>query len=255
MKEMRRQIVLTAANAGQGHIASALSILDILWVLYDQVLRYDPKDPRSDDRDRLILSKGHAALALYVVLAAKGFFPVSELERFDAYDSILGGHPDPSKVPGVEAPSGSLGHGLSLGVGMAMGMRNRNVNRRVYVLVGDGECNEGSIWESVLLAAHHRLDNLVCIVDHNHSGDRALVLGDLAAKFRAFGWIAGTVNGHNQRQLYQAMKVPIGGHSRPTAIIAKTVKGYGCKRMENNPAWHYGAPTQDELPAILEELA
>ena len=252
---MRRQIVLTAANAGTGHIPSALSILDILWVLYDQVLRYDPKDPRSDDRDRFILSKGHGALALYMVLVAKGFFPAAELERFDAYDGLLGGHADPSKVPGVEAPSGSLGHGLALGVGMALGMRIRNVNRRVYVLVGDGECNEGSIWESVLLAAHHRLDNLVCIVDHNHSGDRALVLGDLEAKFRAFGWIASTVNGHDQHQLYQAMKVPIGGLYRPTAIIAETVKGYGCKQMENNPAWHNRAPTRDELPAILKELA
>ncbi len=248
---MKRQIILAAANAGEGHIPSALSILDILWVLYDQVLRYDPKDPESDDRDRFILSKGHGALALYAVLAAKGFFPASELDRFAAFDSPLGGHPDRNKVPGVEASTGSLGHGLPMGVGMALGMRIRGIDRRVFVLVGDGECNEGSIWEAALLAAHHKLGNLTCIVDYNRSTDRALWLGDLAAKFRAFGWAADSIDGHNQDAIQRTLRLQ---HFEPTAIIAKTIKGYGCPQMENNPAWHHRVPTSDELPAILEGL-
>jgi len=250
---MKRQIILAAAKAGEGHIPSALSILDILWVLYDQVLRYDPKDPESDDRDRFILSKGHGALALYAVLAAKGFFSPSELDHFAAFDSPLGGHPDRNKVPGIEASTGSLGHGLPMGVGVALGMRIRNVDRRVFVLVGDGECNEGSIWEAVLLAAHHKLSNLTCIVDYNHSTDRALQLGNLVDKFRAFGWASFTANGHDREALRKALFGVAPG--KPLAIIAKTLKGYGCPQMENSPAWHHRAPTLDELPAILEGLA
>lgn len=252
---LRQQIILAATDAGEGHIPSALGILDILWVLYDQVLRIDPKDPQSDDRDRFILSKGHGALALYVVLAEKGFFPAAELGRFASFDSPLGGHPDRNKVPGVEASTGSLGHGLPMGVGMALGMRIRGIDRRVFVLVGDGECNEGSIWEAALLAAHHKLNNLICIVDYNHSTDRALLLGDVVRKFEAFGWNATSVSGHHPRQLCQILDLSVVWRSHPTAIIAETVKGYGCKRMENNPAWHHRVPTQDELLSILEELA
>lgn len=253
INRLKRQIVLGTVSVGEGHIASAFSILDILWVLYDHVLRIDPKDPKSDDRDRFILSKGHGSLALYAVLAEKGFFPRCELERFATFDSPLGGHPDCNKVPGVEASTGSLGHGLPMGIGMALGMRIRKVNRRVFVVVGDGECNEGSIWESVLLAAHHQLSNLTCIVDCNHSTDRALLLGDIAAKFTAFGCAATTINGHDHDAIYEAL---IRTESdRPTVIVAETVKGFGCKQMENSPAWHHRAPTQDELSAILEELA
>jgi transketolase len=238
---------------GEGHIASAFSILDILWVLYDRVLRIDPKNPKSDERDRFLLSKGHGSLSLYAVLAEKGFFPVCELERFGTFDSFLGGHPDCNNVPGVEASTGSLGHGLPMAVGMALGMRIRKVNRRVFVLVGDGECNEGSIWESALLAVHHRLSNLTCIVDYNHSTDRALLLGDLAAKFTSFGWATATVNGHDHHAIHNALvRTEL---DCPTAVVAETVKGFGCKQMENNPAWHHRAPTQDDLAAILEELA
>jgi len=253
INRLKRQIVLATMAAGEGHIASAFSILDILWVLYDRVLQIDPKNPKSDERDRFVLSKGHGSLALYAVLAEKGFFPASELERFATFDSPLGGHPDCNKVPGVEASTGSLGHGLPMGIGMALGIRIRKIDRRVIVLVGDAECNEGSIWESALLAAHHQLSNLTCIVDYNHSTDRALLLGDIAAKFVAFGWAATIINGHDHDAIYSALTRT--ESDRPTAIVAETVKGFGCRQMENNPAWHHRAPSQDELPAILEELA
>ena len=253
INELKRLIVKAAAAAGEGHIGSAFSVLDLLWVLYAQVLRIDPKNPKCDERDRFVLSKGHSSLALYAVLAKSGFFSVAELERFTAFDSFLGGHPDHNKVPGVEASTGSLGHGLPMGTGMAMGMGIRKIDRRVIVLVGDGECNEGSIWESALLAAHHRLSNLTCIVDYNHSTDRALSLGDIAAKFAAFGWATITINGHDHKAIYDAMTLT--DPTRPNAIIAETIKGFGCKEMENNPAWHHRAPTQDELPILLKELA
>ncbi len=253
INRLKKQIITATVPVEEGHIPSAFSILDILWVLYSRVLHIDPNNPRSDNRDRFILSKGHGALALYAVLAERGFFPTSELERFATFNSLLGGHPDCNKVPGVEASTGSLGHGLPIGIGIAMGMRIRKVKNRVFVLVGDQECNEGSIWESVLLAAHHRFSNLTCIVDNNHSTDRSLLLGDIAAKFSSFGWFAITIDGHDHNSIYDALikRKP----DRPTAIIAETVKGYGCKRMENNPAWHHRAPTREELPSILEELS
>ena len=253
LNHLRRQIVLATTAAKEGHIASALSILDILWVLYHRVLRLDPANPASDARDRFILSKGHGSLALYALLADKGFFPAADLEGFATMGSRLGGHPDSNKVPGVEASTGSLGHGLAYSVGVALALRVRKVDRRVFVLVGDGECNEGSIWEAVLLAAHHGLSNLTCIVDYNHSTDRALRLGDIAQKFSAFGWEARTVNGHDQEALYQALTHP--DASRPVAVVAETIKGYGCKAMEHNPAWHHKAPNKEELAALLEELA
>jgi transketolase len=252
MNKLRRQIVSATATAGEGHIGSAFSILDILWVLYDQVLRINPKDPKSDERDRFVLSKGHGSLALYAILAEKGFFSVAELGSFATFDSLLGGHPDHNKVPGVEASTGSLGHGLPNAVGMALGLRIRKIDSRVVVLVGDGECNEGTIWESALLAAHHRLSNLTCIVDYNHSTDRALLLGDIAAKFSAFGWATITISGHDHQAIYDAMKRT--DPARPIAIVAETIKGFGCKQMENNPAWHHRVPTLDELPVILGEL-
>ena len=253
INRLKRQIVMAAHSAGEGHIASAFSVLDILWVLYHEILRISPDNPRSEDRDRFILSKGHSSLALYAVLAEKGFYPAAELEGFAGFHSRLGGHPDSNKVPGVEASTGSLGHGLPMGVGIALGLRIRRTARRVVVLVGDGECNEGSIWEAALLASHHQLSNLTCIVDHNHSTDRALLLGDLAAKFTAFGWSATVINGHDHEALRRALTQT--DPQRPVAIVAETIKGYGCKQMENNPVWHHRAPTRDELSLILQELA
>ncbi len=252
LRELKREIVHAAMTAGEGHIASAFSILDILWVLYDRVLQFDPHQPHYEGRDRFILSKGHASLGLYAVLAKKQFFPLSELKHFGKFESSLGGHPDRNKVPGVEASTGSLGHGLPMAVGMALALRIKKSASRVFVLVGDGECNEGSIWESALLAAHHGLNQLTCIVDYNHSTDRALRLGDIAEKFAAFGWATATINGHDHEAINDALQQshPTG----PLAIIADTVKGAGCTRMEGNPAWHHRVPTQQELAEIMEEL-
>jgi transketolase len=253
LNQLKRQIITATTVTKEGHIPSALSILDIVWVLYDRVMRFHPKNPKSDDRDRFILSKGHGSLALYSVLAAKGFFPASELEQYCTFKSRFGGHPDSNKVPGVEASTGSLGHGLPFGVGVAMALRIRKIDRRVFVLVGDAECNEGSIWEATLLAAHHGLSNLTCIVDYNHSTDRALGMGDIAAKFDSFGWSAVKINGHDAAAIENALRQR--NPNRPTAIVAETIKGHGVKQMENNPAWHHRSPSKEELESMLQELA
>lgn len=252
MNKMKRAIVTAATNAGEGHIASAFSILDILWVLYDRVLKIDPRDPDKFNRDRFILSKGHAALGYYAVLAEKGFFPKSELETVCSFESPLGGHPDRNKVSGIEASTGSLGHGFPMAVGVAMALKIKQSPYRVYTLIGDGECNEGTVWESALLAAHHKLGNLCCIVDYNHSTDRALLVGDLEGKFSAFGWESCVIDGHEHERINNALvRQP---EDRPYVIVANTIKGYGCKRMENNPEWHHKVPSAQELAEILEEL-
>lgn len=252
IKRMKLNIVIAAAKAGEGHIASAFSVLDILWVLYYRVLKIDPQRPYVDDRDRFILSKGHASLGLYAVLLEKGFWPGCPLDGFAAFDSRFGGHPDRKKLPGVEASTGSLGHGFPMAVGIALGLKIRNIPSQVYALVGDGEANEGTVWESALLAAHHRLGNLCCIVDYNHSTDRALSMGDFKRKFEAFGWEAVEIDGHDHTQLQEVLIRTPG--QIPLAVVAMTVKGKGCRRMENEPAWHHRAPKPDELTAILEEL-
>ena len=253
IRRMKRHIMQAAFAGGEGHIASGFSILDILWVLYDRVLKLYPDDPHHDDRDRFILSKGHGSLGLYAVLAEKGFFPMTDLQTFTNYDSRLGGHPDRNKVPGVEASTGSLGHGLPMAVGKAFALRIKKNARRVYTLIGDGECNEGSIWEAAALAGHHKLANLTCIVDYNHSTDRALFLGDIAGKFEAFNWAVQRISGHDHEAVYRALiKVD---PEKPSMIVAETIKGMGSKLMEGNPAWHHRAPSQAELDQILQELA
>ncbi|MFH1446421.1 MAG: transketolase [Chloroflexota bacterium] len=253
INKMKRAIVTAAANAGEGHIPSAFSILDIIEVLYGRVLHIDPNNPESDDRDRFILSKGHGSLALYAVLAERGFFPTHELDRFATFESPLGGHPDRNKIPGVEASTGSLGHGFPMAVGVALALKIKQSSCRVYTLVGDGECNEGTVWESALLASHHKLDNLCCILDYNHSTDRALSIGNPAEKFISFGWESCTIDGHDHEQVNNAL---IRRHEgRPYVIVANTIKGYGCKRMENNPEWHHKVPAVAELTEIIKELA
>jgi len=253
INKMKRAIVTAATNARDGHIASAFSILDILWVLYDRVLQIDPSDPDKFDRDRFILSKGHGALGQYAVLSEKGFFPKSVLEAFGGFDSPLGGHPDRNKVPGVEASTGSLGHGFPMAVGVAMALKIQQRPYRVYTLIGDGECNEGTVWESALLAAHHKLRNLCCVVDYNHSTDRALLVGDMEGKFSAFGWESCTIDGHEHEQINNALAHQ--PEDRPYVIIANTIKGYGCRRMRNNPEWHHKVPSIEELAEILKELS
>ena len=251
LKKLKRVIVSASAKSGEGHIPSAFSVLDILWVLYDKVLKFDPKNPSDQKRDIFILSKGHASLGLYAVLAEKGFFSLSELENFAKFNSMLGGHPDRNKVPGVEASTGSLGHGFPISAGVALGLKIKKMDSKVFVLIGDGECNEGTVWESALLASHHNLSNLCCVIDYNHSTDRALGMGDIAEKFKSFGWDACVVNGHNHEEIYRAL---IKTSKKPRAIIANTIKGYGVKSMENNPAWHHKSPSSEELNILTGEL-
>lgn len=252
LKKLKKTIIEMSARSGEGHIPSAFSVLDILWVLYDRILRIDPKNPRDPERDVFILSKGHASLALYAVLAEKKFFPESELDNFGNFESILGGHPDRNKVPGVEASTGSLGHGFPMSVGVALGLKIQQSDSRVFVLIGDGECNEGTIWESALLASHHNLSGLTCVVDYNHSTDRALNMRDIAEKFKAFGWDTTVIDGHNHSEIYDALSTV---SDKPRAIIANTVKGNGSKTMENNPAWHHKSPSPEELALLLTEIS
>ena len=252
IKRLKREIINATLLTGEGHIPSAFSILDILWVLYDKVLGITPQNVNIDERNHFVLSKGHGSLALYAVLSEKQFFNKDELKNFAQFNSILGGHPDSNKIPGVETSTGSLGHGLPMAVGMAIGMKIRKFDKRIYVIVGDGECNEGSIWESALLAAHHNLNNLTCIIDYNHSTDRALLLGNLFDKFTSFGWHSIKIEGHNHQEILQA--VPTMQENKPTVIIAETIKGKGAAIMENNPAWHHKSPTNEEALKMLEEL-
>ncbi len=209
--------LIALATGDEKHDASAFSTLDVLWVLYDQVLRFDPAKPRSAERDRFILSKGHGPLGLYAVLADKGFFPAETLTTFAKADSFLGTHPDRLLVPGVELSTGSLGHGLPVAIGVAQALRAKNSQSQVYVLVGDGECSEGSIWEAILLAGNLQLTNLTCIVINNYSSSRSL--GELDHKFSAFNWAAQTVNGRDHSEIYRALIQK--DATRPTAIIAK----------------------------------
>lgn len=212
--------LMQLATGDEKHNESAASTLDVLWVLYDRIMRYDPHNPRSEERDRFVLSKGHGPLAFYAILAEKGFFPASTLTTFETWDGILGGHPDRNQVPGAEASTGSLGHGLPMAVGMAFALRAWQSTRRVFAIIGDGECNEGSIWESILLAGSRRLANLTCIVVNNHSS--SLNFGDLAAKFAAFGWATATINGRAHDQIYDAL-VQVDA-DRPTAVIAEIIE-------------------------------
>jgi transketolase len=213
----RIERLMSLATGDEKHGSSSLSTLDVLWVLYDRILRFDPENPRWENRDRFVLSKGHGCVAYYAILADKGFFPTSTLKTFMQYDSILGAHPDRNQVPGVEASTGSLGHGLPMAVGMAIALRLKKNDRRVFALIGDGECNEGSIWEAVLLAGNQQLPDLTCIAINNHSS--SLELGDLAAKFAAFGWVSTTINGHDHEQIYESLSSR--DNTRPTTVVAE----------------------------------
>ena len=212
----RLERLMTLATGDEKHGSSTISTLPVIWTLYDRVLRYDPQQPRSPDRDRFVLSKGHGPVGYYAVLADKGFFPADELRRFMAWDGILGAHPDRNQVPGVEVSTGSLGHGLPMAVGMALALRIKASDRHVFALVGDGECNEGSIWESALLAGHLGLGNLTCIVVNNHSSTPNL--GDIAAKFAQFGWETTTIDGRDLDQIEAALRQR--NPDRPTGVIA-----------------------------------
>lgn len=212
--------LMSRATGDEKHEPSAHSTLDVLWVLYDRILRYDPDDPRSESRDRFVMSKGHGPVALYAILADKGFFPADELDRFETWAGILGGHPDRNRVPGVETSTGSLGHGFPMAVGIALALRAKGSDRRVFVLIGDGEANEGSVWETALLAGSLELPRLTAILIDNRSSTRPL--GDMAAKFAAFGWASRTVDGRDHEALHAALAGadPV----RPSFVVAEVLE-------------------------------
>ncbi len=209
--------LMSLALGDEKHGSSTSSTVDVLWVLYDRVMQYDPANPHSEERDRFVLSKGHGCVSFYAILADKGFFPVSTLKTFMQWDSMLGSHPDRNLVPGTEASTGSLGHGFPMALGMACALRIKQNPRRVFVLIGDGECNEGTVWEAVLLAANQHLANLTCIVVNNFSSSQKL--GDIATKFAAFGWATTTVDGRDHEQLYQALTRH--DAERPSVVVAE----------------------------------
>lgn len=250
-------MVVRGLEGGQrGHIGSSMSLIEILRVLYDDVMKFRPGEPKWADRDRMILSKGHGCLALYVMLADKGFISPDTLDTFCHRDSILGGHPEAGKVPGVEASTGALGHGLSVGVGMALAMRVQKRDSRVYVVMGDGEINEGSVWEAALCAGKHKLTNLTAIIDYNkiQSAGTTREIQDLEPlldKWRAFGFAADEVDGHDVNALRALFKrLPL-ANDKPSAIICHTVKGKGIPFAENDPNWHHKAKLPPETVAQM----
>lgn len=258
--ELRQMIIQILEASRRGHLGSAFSLVEILRVLYDAVLRYDPKRPQWPDRDRCILSKGHGCLALYVILADKGFFPEEELWRFCKTDGILGGHPDYGKIPGIEASTGSLGHGLSIGVGFALSAHYDGADRRVFVILGDGECNEGSVWEAAMSAGNRHLSNLCVLVDYNkqQSYDTTFAVQNLepfADKWRSFGFAVAEVDGHDVKALKEVLSIVPHEPGKPTAIICHTVKGKGISFAEKNLAWHHKSKISDEdISAMYSSL-
>jgi transketolase len=259
-RELRKTIIRTIQAGNRGHLGSAFSLVEILRVLYDDILTYDAANPRWAERDRCILSKGHGCLALYVLLADHGFFPESELWNFCKPEGILGGHPEYGKVPGVEASTGSLGHGLSIGIGLALNARFEQAAYRVYVVISDGESNEGSVWEAALCASKHRLDRMVVLVDYNKQQSygttyEVLDLDPLADKWRAFGFAVREVDGHSVPALRQALHDAPFEPGKPSIIICHTIKGKGVSFVENNLNWHHKTKlSEEEARSLLSEL-
>ncbi|QUC65905.1 transketolase [Aristaeella hokkaidonensis] len=256
----RNGLEMTHLSRGS-HIGSVLSVAEIIAVLYARVLNVDPKEPKKPDRDRLILSKGHAGSAVYAALAETGFFPVEQLKTHYANGSILSGHVSHKGVPGVEVSTGSLGHGLGVGTGMALGAKMDGAQWRTYVVLGDGECDEGSVWEAALQAAQYKLDRLIAVVDYNHmqslaTVDETLRLEPFEQKWKDFGWNAISVDGHDTEALLKAFEwaKENAGSRKPSVILAHTVKGKGISFMENNILWHYRTPQGEEYDAALKEL-
>jgi len=256
---LRGDVINMIYYAGSGHPGGALSAIDILTALYFCVMRIDPQNPKWEDRDRFILSKGHSCPALYAVLAEKGYFPKSELATLRKVGSILQGHPDMKKTPGVDMTTGSLGHGLSVGVGMALGAKMDKKNYRVFVMLGDGEIQEGQIWEAAMVASHHRLDNLIAILDYNNLQvdgvtNEIVRIEPVADKWRSFGWEVLEIDGHDMTQILVAFTEADRIKGEPCIIIANTIKGKGVSFMENAVDWHSRAPTKEEMKRALREL-
>lgn len=258
-KRIRADALRMVHRANASHVGTCLSMADLLAVLYGRVLRVDPSRPDWPDRDRFILSKGHGAAIVYAVLAERGFFPREWLDTYCRDGSRLGGHICHHGVPGVEISTGSLGHGLSVGCGMALAGKRDRRPYRVFVMLSDGELDEGSNWEPILFAPHHGLDNLVAVVDYNKiqsfgSVEEVLELSPLADKWRAFRWAVREIDGHDYGQIEDALTGLPAEPGRPTAVIAHTVKGRGVSFMEGQLLWHYKSPDEDQLARALREL-
>jgi transketolase len=250
-RQIRESILRISHHSGHGHIPTCFSIVEMLCAVYG-TMRHDPKNPRWEGRDILILSKGHAALGLYCTLAHFGYFPVENVYAFGAFGSDFGCHADRFKVPGVELSTGSLGHGIGVAVGMALGFKMSGSARRVYVIVGDGEANEGTIWEALMVAANMSLANLTVLFDNNRSQSRCLPIDNPGAKFSAFGFDVSSVDGHDTDAIARALKQT---SDRPRAIIANTTKGAGCPTLVTDMfAWHRRSPNPAELKTLLGEL-
>jgi transketolase len=258
-RRIRRHALEMTSRAGTSHIGSALSCADILAVLYGSVMRIDPMEPQAPWRDRFILSKGHAGCAVYAALAELGFFPVERLLTYAQDGSALSGHVSHQGVPGVEISTGSLGHGLSIAAGMAYAAKLDQRRHRVFAVLSDGECDEGSTWEAILFAAHHRLHNLVAVVDYNKIQSLAPVaetlgLEPFAEKWRSFGWSVAEANGHDHDDLRRAFDQALASPTRPSVVMAHTTKGQGVSFMENSVLWHYRTAQGAEYEAAVREL-
>lgn len=259
-KKIRRDIVISIGIGVAGHIGGSNSSADIVTALYFYKMKHDPKNPKMEDRDRFLLSKGHVAILQYAALAESGYFPVEDLKKTKEIGFYLQGHPDVQKVPGIEAGTGSLGQGLSIGLGMALGMKLDKIDRKMYVLVGDGELAEGQIWEAAMAACCYKADNLVAIVDHNklqangRIEDRFNTM-PLRQKWEAFGWNVIEIDGHNMKEIVTALDEADTVKGKPTVIIAHTVKGKGVSFAENVVSYHNGTLTEETYTQALRELS
>ena len=255
---VRRDIINMTANAGSGHPGGSLSAVDLMTSIFVNHMRVDPKNPHDPNRDRFVLSKGHAAPCYYGVLAELGFIDKEEFKNFRQLHSILQGHPDAKKVPGIDASTGSLGQGISIAVGMALGAKAQGKDIKVFTILGDGECQEGQVWEASMAAAHYKLDNLTVVIDNNGlqidgPNDEVMSLGDLAGKLRAFGYeVIELADGNDLDAIEKALSVKVVG--KPKAILAHTVKGKGVSFMENQVGWHGKAPNEEQRQQALKEL-
>lgn len=261
-KKLRANIVRMIHNAQSGHPGGSLSAIDILTVLYTKVMKQFPdwdKNPDFENRDRFVLSKGHASAAIYSILAHCGYFPEEDLLEYRKFGTKLQGHPCCTKLKGIEVSTGSLGQGLSIACGMALGLRLSKKDNYVYTLMGDGELQEGSVWEAAMNAAHYKLNHLIAVVDRNRlqidgNTEDVMAVGDVAAKFAAFGWNTLEIDGHNIEAIYEAFEKAKESQDKPTVIVANTIKGKGVSFMENQAGWHGKAPNDEQLAQALEEL-
>ncbi|AEE92217.1 putative transketolase N-terminal section [Tepidanaerobacter acetatoxydans Re1] len=256
--EVRKDVIKMLGKANSGHPGGSLSIVDILVTLYYRVMKVDPKKPDWEDRDRLVLSKGHGCPALYSVLARRGYFNMDQLGTLRQLGSILQGHPDMKRTPGIDVSVGSLGQGLSVAVGLALGARLKNKDYKIYAIIGDGEMQEGQIWEALMASIHYKLDNLTIVLDYNKlqidgTNNEVLSLGNVKDRMQAFGFNVYEIDGHNYDEIYGALSA-LAISQKPKFIIAHTIKGKGVSFMENKVEWHGKAPNNEEITKALIEL-